>query len=508
VRALIALGGALALAAVAPGAPAPQERIAFASAGELYLIQPDGRKDRRLTETRAVESEPVQSPDGTRIAFVRDGRLVVRPLAEGAARAIASGGVRSPDWAPDGSSLAFERGGQIVVLRLGAGEQRLTAGESPAWSPDGTRIAFTRDGDVHVVALADGIETRLTEDPARDEAPAWSPDGARIAFVSERSGEADVHVMGSDGSDQQPLAPGPGDDRSPSWAPDGARLVFVRDGVLHVGGTDGSQPRPIATGSDPHWGRAVRPAPPPKPRPRPGPPAPRVSEVLPDFDQRAPSGLTVGLAHGRFLLGFTSATDNIGRAAIHIRGFRPHRLVATMRADQVVPLANGRTRVVRGVGVLRYTWSPTHSHWHLLRFQAYELRRASDFRLLVRDRKSGFCLADHYGLARHRVRSFGPPRFLGNCGGGRPDLLTVDQGTSIGYTDRYPAHFHGQNVDVTGVPAGVYVLVHRANPTGGLHERTLANNAASIRLRLSWPHGRRSPPSVRVLRVCEGRERC
>jgi hypothetical protein len=508
VRWLVALAGALVLAAVAPGAPAPQERIAFASAGDLYLIHPDGRTDRRLTVTRSVESEPALAPDGTRIAFVRDGRLVVRPLADGKARAVASGGVRSPGWSPDGGSLVFERGGQLVVLRLGTGEQRLTAGESPAWSPDGTRVAFSRGGDVHVVTLADGSETRLTEDPGRDESPAWSPDGARIAFVSERSGEADLYAMAADGNDEQALAPGPGDDRSPSWAPDGARLVFVRDGVLHVVGADGSQPGPVATGSDPAWGRAVPPAPPPKPRPRPKPSAPRTLEVLPDFDQRAPSSLTVAYADGRFLLGFTSATDNVGPAAIHIRGFRPHRLVPTMRADQVVPLSNGRTRVVRGVGVLRYTWSATHSHWHLLRFQAYELRRASDFRLLVRDRKSGFCLADHYGLARHRVRGFGPPRFLGNCGGGRPDLLTVEQGTSTGYTDRYPAHFHGQIVDVTGVPAGVYVLVHRVNPNGRLHERTLANNAASVRLRLAWPHGRHAPPSVHVLRVCERRERC
>jgi Lysyl oxidase len=106
---------------------------------------------------------------------------------------------------------------------------------------------------------------------------------------------------------------------------------------------------------------------------------------------------------------------------------------------------------------------------------------------VVRDRKSGFCLADHYGYAAARVRGFGAPFFRGNCGKGRPDLLWVQQGSSIGYTDRYPAHYHGQNVNVTGLAAGRYWLVHRANPNGRLRERTSANNAASVLVRLAWP---------------------
>jgi hypothetical protein len=188
-----------------------------------------------------------------------------------------------------------------------------------------------------------------------------------------------------------------------------------------------------------------------------------------------------------------------------IRGFRLSIRTPTMTAHQLVALRRGGPRVVRTVGVLRYTWSSSHTHWHLLRFQQFELRRAADFRLVVRDRKSGFCLADHYGLAAHRVRNFTGPRFFGDCGQGRPGLLSLEQGTSIGFTDRYPAQFHGQNLDLEGVPAGIYVLVHRANPSNRIRERTLANNAASVRLRLRWRAG---TPQVRVLRACEGSERC
>ena len=143
-----------------------------------------------------------------------------------------------------------------------------------------------------------------------------------------------------------------------------------------------------------------------------------------------------------------------------------------------------------------------HHHWHLLRYDTYELRSPTGD-LLVRDHKAGFCLADHYGLApgdfdRH-------PRFLGNCEQFNPKATHVLEGTSLGYTDRYPAFFHGQNDDITGLAAGVYVLVHRANPNMIVHELRYENDASSVRIRISW---RNDVPSVKVLKSCPGSPTC
>jgi hypothetical protein len=96
-------------------------------------------------------------------------------------------------------------------------------------------------------------------------------------------------------------------------------------------------------------------------------------------------------------------------------------------------------------------------------------------------------------------------RFLGDCEQHNPAATSVVQGTSPGFTDRYPAFFHGQNVDITGLPAGVYVLVHRANPGIRLRELRYDNNAASVRIRLGWAAGR---PHVRILRRCPDTAAC
>ena len=94
---------------------------------------------------------------------------------------------------------------------------------------------------------------------------------------------------------------------------------------------------------------------------------------------------------------------------------------------------------------------------------------------------------------------------LGSKAPSNPRALSVEQGTSIGFTDLYPAHFHGQNLELSGVPAGIYVLVHRANPTLQLEELDYTNNDASLRIRLTWDGGL---PRVKMLRRCEGSADC
>ena len=87
----------------------------------------------------------------------------------------------------------------------------------------------------------------------------------------------------------------------------------------------------------------------------------------------------------------------------------------------------------------------------------------------------------------------------------RGSLWVADADGTPGYTDRYPAFFHGQNVALTGVPARVYDLMHRVNASMQLRELRYDNDAASVRLRLTW---RKGYPSVRVLRSCPAAPNC
>jgi Lysyl oxidase len=208
---------------------------------------------------------------------------------------------------------------------------------------------------------------------------------------------------------------------------------------------------------------------------------------LPDLDQSTPFGISVVARHGRLLLVFGSAVDNVGDAALVVEG---RRAAEEMRARQLVG-----TRSYPLATPLRFVRSQTHRHWHLTDFERYELRR--DGALVGRDRKTGFCLNDAYETrALNRT-----PVGAGDCSRGRPGAKTVREGISPGFGDDYVPAKEGQSIDVTNVRPGRYVLVHRANPERVLRERAYANNAASALIELDGAR-------VRVLARCHDSARC
>ena len=264
----------------------------------------------------------------------------------------------------------------------------------------------------------------------------------------------------------------------------------------------------LENASEPDWGPVAAPPPPPPPPPPPKP-KPPADELLPDLDQRAPSGLIVTASRGRYKLGFVSAVDNIGRGPVWIVASRPSTAVPVMRATQRVVLRAGGYRAYEGTGILRYTYTPEHSHWHYLRFERYELRTSSDFELVARDHKTGFCLADHYGYAASRVGIRHPhPRFLGSCERGNTRALHRGAGL-LGRLHRplpgelpRPERRHHRR-------PGRHVLARPPRESVRRHPRAHARERQRVGADPARVAGRaRHTPSVRVLRICEAAERC
>jgi hypothetical protein len=426
----------------APSWTANGRRLAIVFRGDVWAIDADGTHAAQLTRTEAREDEPT--------------------------------------WAPDDRRAAYEREDGIWVVDAdGSGAHRIVAaGTDPSWSPDGTRIAFARGGDLFSLRLDSRTTLRLTETLEVESAPAWSPDARRIAYADETG----VHLIGVESGSRSRVTLQPGDTR-PAWSPDGGRIAFERGGSIWLVGADGTGQRRLASGRDPSWQ-----------------PLPRKPELLPDVVERPPTSLRISSSNGRWLLGFTTAVDNLGDGPFVVAGRRPPGS-PTMQASQRVTLSPGRYRSYPAVGLLHYERVGNHHHWHFQPYERYELR-SLDGTVLVRDRKQGFCLADHHGVAAGVPHL--PPVFLDNCAWGNPAATHLVEGTSVGYADIYPAYFHGQSLDITGIPAGQYLLVNRVNPFLRFRELRYDNNDATLAVRLSWAGG---TPKLNVLRACRA-SRC
>jgi Tol biopolymer transport system component/CubicO group peptidase (beta-lactamase class C family) len=125
----------------------------FGETGALWAIDADGSNRAVLLGARV--GYPASSPDGTRIALeMRDeDHIGVFDLATRAVTDLGPGYV--PKWSPDGSRLAFVRDTDgvidIYVMRAdGTDVVQLTDDPAfdtfPIWSPDGTTILFMSSG--------------------------------------------------------------------------------------------------------------------------------------------------------------------------------------------------------------------------------------------------------------------------------------------------------------------------------------------------------------------------
>ncbi len=224
--------------------------------GDIFVIDSDGRNERRLTATTVHEDMPRWSPDGRRIVFVREVDRFVQLFMmnpDGSAQTQLTSGEASnfaPSWAPDGSRIGFvstrDGNAEIYVMNAdGSGQTRLTRNStvdnSPAWSPDGRRIVFASN------RAATGITRLFIMDPAGNDLrqltndtlnfvnnefhPTWSPDGSTVAFVTERNlpvGNSEIYAVDADGANVRRITHNRVIDDWPAWSPDGRQIALAR----------------------------------------------------------------------------------------------------------------------------------------------------------------------------------------------------------------------------------------------------------------------------------------
>jgi TolB protein len=209
---------------------------------DIWAVSADGRERRNLTRVRSGGCRsPAPSPDGKRIAFLRDDPpgLYLMDAEGGNARRLTHMGFRDlpPSWSPDGKRLAYttEERGKFSLRCFDLTSERdslLGPGSSPRWSPDGKRLLFEEVRDkvagLGVMSPEGADAVRLTKGPAQAGAPAWSPDGTRVAYFTSRDGKAELRVLTVDRTTDGLLASVEGPwESAPSWSPDGKWLTFA-----------------------------------------------------------------------------------------------------------------------------------------------------------------------------------------------------------------------------------------------------------------------------------------
>ncbi len=182
----------------------PGTQLAWLADGVLQETRVDRRK-------RTVDVFRVDPKSGETAPLV-DAQKVTQALsaagapADALAAAVAGGGFV---WSDIRDAFVLDIGGDLFYMSLAMGKaQRLTnrpgEEEEATFSPSGTMVAFVRANDIYVSNVADGVETRLTQNGSPTQLNGkldwvyqeeiygrgnwkgywWSPDSKAIAYLS------------------------------------------------------------------------------------------------------------------------------------------------------------------------------------------------------------------------------------------------------------------------------------------------------------------------------------
>jgi dipeptidyl aminopeptidase/acylaminoacyl peptidase len=225
--------------------------------GQVY-VQPvgTGGTGRALTSGPVHSAFPVWSPDGRRLAFIREdqsgGRLVVwdserdqiTPLGgEFKGRAYLA-----PQWDPQGKTLilaAAQPPEPVVPYRV------RVVKSTDARIPGDQFFIDERKAILTAVDAATGKSAALTKDPIVLRSFRLSPTGRDLTYVSPSP-----DTLGQIGKEQNETfvlhlaGPRPAEPRRidvrgrVSWVPDGSRLLFTKEGRLMTMALDGSDAKP------------------------------------------------------------------------------------------------------------------------------------------------------------------------------------------------------------------------------------------------------------------------
>jgi Tol biopolymer transport system component len=253
----------------------------------IWLMKPDGKGVRPLTEGHADDRDPRFSPDGKKVAFSSDRAfqgnydIWVADVDTGKLTQWTSSTADEfePAWSPDGREIAYVSGsgavGTSIQSKSETGEPKTivkaSAGghvNSPSWSPDGKTLAYTQFLGRKTRLMVSGQATPVGPDEDVFPFPARWLNATQLLYTGD--GKIQTSTIGGETKaipfqakftlnrptykhrvvNFDSTAPRPVKGIiNPQLSPDGKRVVFEALNQLWILDAKGGKPQVITTGN-------------------------------------------------------------------------------------------------------------------------------------------------------------------------------------------------------------------------------------------------------------------
>ncbi|MCB1227856.1 MAG: PD40 domain-containing protein, partial [Verrucomicrobiales bacterium] len=208
--------------------------LAMVAGGDVWVMDAELKEPRRVTATEEEESSVQFAPDGKSLVFISESggqpdvwsatraeadapwwendRFILKRLTQDVQTET------SPRFSPDGKKLAYlrERGDLWIADADGGNAKRLVESWNEPkfdFSPDGSWIVYSKEDeafndDIWLIPSDGSLPPHnLSQHPHDDSNPRWSPDGKRIAWTGRRDrDEVDIFYVNLSPNDDEQTA--------------------------------------------------------------------------------------------------------------------------------------------------------------------------------------------------------------------------------------------------------------------------------------------------------------
>jgi hypothetical protein len=211
--------------------------------------------------------------------------------------------------------------------------------------------------------------------------------------------------------------------------------------------------------------------------------------LCPNLRMSRPSNLFISTSpSGRRLLHAQSSLNSRGEGPMELHGIRiPHTRL--MRVNQIIYRRGGGKLVIRTTGRLAFYPVPGQfRYWKFRDAARFEIWTVDSHHRALRQIRIGpkfyYCLRD---LQRTKPSGHSPHHFHYPGCNQDPYKQRVTLGTSVGWSDIYPADYNQQYIDVSGLH-GCFAFYMEADPKNHLRESNEKDNNSRTLVRLPSGH--------------------
>lgn len=246
----------------APAVAPSGERVVYLKDGDLWSVSlnEEEAEPASLVETRGSAEQLRWGPEGNRLAFVSDrgdhSFVGVYTVADSSVQYLDPSVDQdsNPVWSPDGSQIAF--------VRVPSEENDLPFMPERKALPWSIRVANAQTGEGHEVWAAEPGRGSAFQGISAENQLFWGADG-RIVFPWERTGWLTLYSVPASGGEVTHLTPGPFEVQFVTMTPDRSEIVYAsnqddreRRHLWRVSTGEGT-PQRVTSGSGIEWSPVV-----------------------------------------------------------------------------------------------------------------------------------------------------------------------------------------------------------------------------------------------------------